>query len=111
VADIAERVYLGLARELQWKPKGRIEIIVVDKFDVANGLSMPLLFNASAIFLTPPADGELLDNGIWLDMLLTHELTHTFHLDKVRCAPNALRHIFERNPLLLLHPGLPSTYV
>ena len=100
VADIAERVYAKLSRELQWEPSDRIEIIVVDEYDIANGFSTPLPFNESAIFLTPPNDGELLDNSVWLEMLLTHELTHTFHLDKVRGAPKVLRHIFGRFPLL-----------
>lgn len=100
VADIAERVYSRMSRELQWEPGSRIEIILLDEFDIPNGYSTPLPFNESAIFLTPPNDGELLDNSVWLEMLLTHELTHTFHLDKVRGAPNVLRHIFGRNPLL-----------
>lgn len=100
VADIAERVYSRLSRELQWEPAGKIEIIVVDEFDIANGYSTPLPFNESAIFLTPPNDGELLDNSVWLELLLTHELTHTFHLDKVHSGPGVLRHIFGRFPLL-----------
>ncbi len=73
---------------------------MLDEFDIANGYSTPLPFNETALFLTPPDDGELLDNSVWLELLLTHELTHTFHLDKVRGAPNVLRHIFVRNPLL-----------
>jgi hypothetical protein len=108
VADIAERVYARLTQELQWEPRGKIEIVVLDEFDLANGYSTPLPFNKTALFLTPPDDGELLDNSIWLELLLTHELTHTIHLDKVRGAPNVLRHIFGRFPLLfpnLWQPG------
>jgi hypothetical protein len=100
VADIAERVYARLSRELQWEPAGRIEIVLIDEYDFANGSSTPLPFNLSAIFLTPPNDGELLDNSVWLEMLLTHELTHTFHLDKVRGAPAVMQYIFGRFPLL-----------
>lgn len=100
VADVAERVYARLTRDLQWEPRSKVEIVVVDEFDIANGYSTPLPFNQTAIFLTPPDDGELLDNSVWLELLLTHELTHTFHLDKVRSVPNVLRHIFGRNPLL-----------
>ncbi len=108
VADIAERVYARLTQELQWEPRGKIEIVVLDEFDIANGFSTPLPFNKSAIFLTPPNDGELLDNSVWLELLLTHELTHTIHIDKVRGAPKVIRHIFGRNPLLfpnLWQPG------
>jgi hypothetical protein len=108
IADIAERVYARLSRELQWEPSGRIEIVVVDEYDFANGFSTPLPFNETAIFLTPPDDGELLDNSVWLEMLLTHELTHTFHLDKVRGAPSVAQRIFGRNPFFfpnLWQPG------
>jgi hypothetical protein len=108
VADIAERVYARLTQQLQWEPAGRIEIVVLDEFDIANGYSTPLPFNKSALFLTPPDDGELLDNSVWLELLLIHELTHTIHLDKVRGAPKVIRHIFGRNPLLfpnLWQPG------
>ena len=108
VADIAERVYTHLSKQLQWEPDGKIEIIVLDEFDIANGFSTPLPFNETAIFLTPPNDGELLDNSIWLELLLTHELTHTIHLDKVRGAPSVLRHIFGRNPLLFPNLWQPT---
>ena len=108
ITDIAERVYLRLSKELQWEPAGKIEIVVVDEYDFANGFSTPLPFNKTAIFLTPPNEGELLDNSVWLEMLLTHELTHTFHLDKVRGAPNVLRHIFGRFPLLFPNAWQPG---
>ena len=108
IADIAERVYGRLSKELQWEPSGRIEIVVVDEYDIANGFSTPLPFNETAIFLTPPSDGELLDNSVWLEMLLTHELTHTFHLDKVRGAPSVLRHIFGRFPLFFPNEWQPT---
>ncbi|MDP2761974.1 MAG: hypothetical protein Q8O64_16535 [Sideroxyarcus sp.] len=108
IADIAERVYASLARELHWEPRSKIEIIVLDEFDIANGYSTPLPFNRTALFLSPPDEGELLDNSVWLELLITHELTHTFHLDKVRDTPGVLRNIFGRNPLLfpnLWQPG------
>src|SRR5512141_2822014 len=54
IADIAERVYARYSKELQWEPKGRIEIVVVDEFDIPNGYSTPLPFNKTAIYLTPP---------------------------------------------------------
>ncbi len=108
IADIAERVYSRLSKELQWEPSGRIEIIVVDEYDIANGFSTPLPFNESAIFLTPPDDGELLDNSVWLEMLLTHELTHTFHLDKVRGAPSVAQHIFGRDPFFFPNLWQPT---
>ena len=100
IADIAERAYSRLTQELQWIPGDKIEIVVVDEFDISNGYSTPFPFNKSAIYLTPPTEGELLDNSVWLELLLIHELTHTIHLDKVRGVPNVLRYIFGRFPIL-----------
>ena len=50
----------------------------------------------------------MLDNSVWLEMLLTHELTHTFHLDKVRGAPGVLRQIFGRFPLFFPNLWQPT---
>lgn len=104
IADIAERVYAKLTKELQWEPGSRIELAVLDEFDLANGFSTPYPFNETALFLTPPDEGELLDNSVWLEMLITHELTHTIHIDKARGAPKALRKIYGRG--LSLFPNL-----
>ena len=100
IADIAEHAYAFLTKQLQWVPGDKVEIVVLDEFDISNGNSTPIPFNKSAIYLIPPDEGELLDNSIWLEMLITHELTHTIHLDKVRGAPNVLRYIFGRSPVL-----------
>ncbi|WP_251973396.1 hypothetical protein [Sphaerotilus microaerophilus] len=95
VARAAERAYARISPALQWVPSGRIELVVYSEFDVANGFSTPLPYNLVGAFLAPP-DGELLDNSPWLDLLLTHELVHAIHLDKVRSAPGVLRMIFGR---------------
>jgi hypothetical protein len=96
VARAAERVYPRVTRALQWQPSRRTEIVVYSEFDLANGFSTPLPYNKIGIFLTPPDEGELLDNGAWLDLLLVHEFTHTVHMDKVRGAPRVLQQIFGR---------------
>ena len=104
VADIAERVHARLTQQFQWEPSDRIEIVVLDEFDFANGFSTPYPFNETALFLTPPDGGELLDNSVWLELLITHELTHTIHLDKARGVPRVMRQIFGRH--LPLFPNL-----
>jgi hypothetical protein len=108
VARAAERAYPKVTKALRWEPRGKTEILLIDQFDVANGYSTPLPFNTIGVFLAPPDDGELLDNSNWLDLLMTHEFTHTVHLDKVRSAPAVMQHIFGRDPLLfpnLFEPG------
>ena len=99
-ANIAESAYARLTKQLHWQPAGKTEILLLDAFDLSNGYSTPLPFNETALYLIPPDNGELLDNSDWLEMLITHELTHTVHLDKVHGTPDTLRQIFGRNPVL-----------
>ncbi|MGY4829627.1 hypothetical protein ACVNIS_13715 [Sphaerotilaceae bacterium SBD11-9] len=108
VAQAAERAYPRVTQSLGWEPRGRTEILLINQFDSPNGFSTPLPYNVIGVFLAPPDDGELLDNSDWLEMLLTHEFTHTVHLDKVRGVPGVLQTIFGRFPLFfpnLYAPG------
>lgn len=98
VARIAEKVYPRITSSLQWEPRGRTEVVVSSEFDLSNGHSTPLPYNAMTLYLAPPDSGELLDNSAWLELLITHEFVHIVHLDKVRGAPKALQMIFGRVP-------------
>lgn len=100
VSRAAERAYPKVTRALGWEPRARTEILLIDQSDLPNGYASPLPYNVIGVYLTPPDNGELLDNSDWLDLLLTHELTHVVHLDKVRSAPKALQKVFGRHPLL-----------
>jgi len=103
-AAIAETAWTKITPLLNWRPQARTELVLLDDYDLANGFASPLPFNHTGIFLTAPDDGELLENSDWLELVITHELSHIVHLDKVRGAPGFLQHIFGRHPLLL--PGL-----
>jgi hypothetical protein len=104
VAEVAESVYPRVTGWLGWKPESRTQIVVLDSLDLSNGLASPLPFNYVEIVLAPPDEGELLQNREWLDLVLTHELTHIAHLDKAKDDPIAFRRIFGR--MLLLFPNL-----
>jgi hypothetical protein len=97
-AQAAERAYPRITKALNWEPRGRTEIVLFNEFDLPNGYSTPLPYNVIGVFLAPADDGQLLDNSDWLDLLITHEFTHTVHLDKVRGAPSVLQSIFGRVP-------------
>ena len=108
VAGAAERILPGLSALLRWQPRSRIHIVVLDSADFANGLASPLPFNYTMVFLSPPDDGELLQNREWLDLVLTHELFHIVHLDKARGGALNLRRVFGRLAFLFpnaLQPG------
>ncbi len=108
VAQAAERAYPRVTEALQWRPRTRTEIVVYSEFDVANGFSTPLPFNLMGVFLTPPDEGELLDNSAWLDLLMVHEFTHAVHLDKVRGVPGVLQNIFGNVPWFIPNVFQPS---
>jgi hypothetical protein len=96
VARAAERAWPRVTQALAWEPKSRIDVVLFSELDIANGFTTPLPFNLIGVFLTPPDEGQLLDNSAWLDLLLVHELTHAVHLDKMRGAPRVLQAIFGR---------------
>jgi hypothetical protein len=100
VARVAERVLPRITNVLRWKPASRIQLVVLDSADFANGLASPLPFNYTMVFVSPPDEGELLQNREWLELVLTHELFHIVHLDMARGPPLVLRRIFGRVPFL-----------
>lgn len=95
-AEHAESAYVRLTKQMTWEPKGKIELVLLDASDSANGFSVALPFNKTELRLTPPDEGDLLDNRNSLEGLITHELTHTVHTDKAHGVPESLRHIFGR---------------
>jgi hypothetical protein len=99
-AAVAEKLWPRITRVLRWEPVDRTHLVILDSADFSNGFATPIPFNLSAIFLSPPDDGELLQNREWLEMVLSHELFHIVHLDKARGAPLNLRGVFGRFPLL-----------
>jgi hypothetical protein len=98
VAGAAERVLPRITALLRWRPAARIHLVVLDSADFANGLASPLPFNYTMIFLSPPDEGELLQNREWLELVLTHELFHIVHVDMARGPALGLRRVFGRVP-------------
>jgi hypothetical protein len=112
VAGVAETVYPRVTGWLNWKPETRTHVVVLDSLDPANGYSSPLPFNFIGIILSPPDEGELLQNREWLELVFTHEFTHTVHMDKASRGPLFMRRIFGRAPpYLLVFPNtLPNVW-
>jgi hypothetical protein len=92
----AERSYALLARELV-TPRGPIELALNDNVDFSNGFTSVTPINRISIYLTAPAvDVELGQYDSWLRVVITHELTHVFHLDRSRGVWRLLQHGFGR---------------
>ncbi|HZE11293.1 MAG TPA: hypothetical protein VE034_06905, partial [Burkholderiales bacterium] len=110
VAEVAESVYPRITGWLKWQPESRTQIVVLDSLDFSNGYASPFPFNFIGIILSPPDEGELLQNREWLELVLTHEFTHIVHLDQARGPAGVLRQIFGRYlvlplPFTALFPG------
>jgi hypothetical protein len=96
----AERAYAELSTELV-PPRGTIDLVVSDNVDYVNGYATPFPSNRIVVFAHPPTDASgLRDYDDWNALVVTHELTHIFHLDRSRGIWKFGQAIFGRNPLL-----------
>jgi len=95
-AATAERVYPRVTALLDWRPRRQTHLVLLDSADFANGFASPLPFNFTGIFLSPPDEGELLQNREWLELVLSHEFFHIVHLDKAAGPPLGLRDVLGR---------------
>jgi hypothetical protein len=105
----AERAWSGLAQGLVAPPRGRVDLVVSDNVDASNGYATPLPTNRVVVFAHPPVDEPLLSfYDDWMQLVISHELTHIFHLDYGRGPFRALREVLGRSPIAfpnLFTPG------
>ncbi|MDH5517708.1 MAG: hypothetical protein OEY36_07800 [Gammaproteobacteria bacterium] len=98
---IAEKLFPVLQKRFTTTPQEKISMLITDEHDSANGLATPFPFNLVVLRLSPPDSvAQLEDYDDWLSLLIEHELTHIFHLDKSAGVVSRLRKIFGRHPLL-----------
>ncbi len=107
-AAAAEHAYAQLSRELV-PPRGPIDILVSDDADYSNGFASVFPTNRIVVFATPPVENRGLRlNADWLAIVITHELTHIFHLDRSRGIWSVAQHVFGRAPYLFPNQYGPS---
>jgi hypothetical protein len=93
-AAIAERAYSVVGKNLDQTPSERVEILLTDDSDFANGSAGALPYNAIRLYATAPDDMSALgDYDDWLNELLTHEYTHIVHVDNVSGLPALLNRL------------------
>jgi hypothetical protein len=79
----AESAYVELSRLLV-KPRGKIDLVISDDVDFTNGWATPFPSNRIGIYANPPVfESSLRFTDDPTDVVLTHELSHLFHLDRV----------------------------
>src|SRR5207253_9616511 len=99
-AAVGEAEWQRLNAQLIPAPKGKIDIILSDATDITNGYATPLPSNRITIFARPPVEEltlQIYDD--WLELVVTHELTHIFHTNQAGKVGRALRTVFGRLPL------------
>ncbi len=93
----AEGIWAELTVDMDWVPKAKTQIVLVDHTDMANGYASTVPYNAIVIFVTAPQESSgLAYYDDWSTMILTHEFAHILHLDNVQGAPALLRYALGR---------------
>ncbi|HXF24079.1 MAG TPA: hypothetical protein VN602_06150, partial [Gemmatimonadaceae bacterium] len=107
-AAVAERAYANLATELV-TPRGPVDIVVSDGTDASNGSATVVPRPRVIMYARPPVDDPTLESyDDWTVLVLQHELTHIFHLDRSRGWWRAAQSVFGRNPVLFPNYYTPS---
>jgi len=107
-ANEAERAYGLLASELH-PPRGIIDLTLSDDVDASNGFTTVYPSNRFTILLVPPVtDPALQTYDSWERLVIVHELTHVFHLDRSRGLWKTLQSVFGRAPGLFPNQYQPS---
>ena len=107
-AIVAEGAWDQLARTLV-APGGPVDLLLQDNIDLSNGFAQTFPSNRITIYATPPiALAELRFHDDWLRLVITHELTHIFHLDRAGGIWRVGRRIFGRSLALFPNSYLPN---
>ena len=107
----AERAYALLATELH-PPRGIVDLTLADDMDAPNGFATTYPSNRFTVLLVPPvADPALQNYDSWRRLVIVHELTHVFHLDRSRRLWRVLQSVFGRAPGLFPNQYQPSWVV
>jgi hypothetical protein len=94
----AESAYVELSGSLT-KPRGTIDLLVSDDVDFSNGWATPYPSNRIGIYANPPVfESALRFTDDPTDLVVTHELAHIFHLDRVGGIWKILQAPFGRVP-------------
>jgi hypothetical protein len=108
IAADAELAYVQLSKEMH-PPRGMIDVVVSDDIDLSNGSATPTPTNRIIVYANPPiSESALRYTNDWAQLVITHELTHIFHLDRSRGVWALGQKVLGRAPLLFPNSYSPS---
>lgn len=103
----AETAYVQLSAHLT-PPRGKIDLLLTDDVDYSNGFASPHPTNRIVIYANPPVtESALRYTDDFLQLVVTHELVHIFHLDRVGGVWALLQKVFGRVPMLFVNGYQP----
>ena len=107
-APNAERAFDLLSRELV-PPRGKVDLVIADNVDYTEGYATPFPSNRIVIYAHPPVDQIALRNyADWSQLVVTHELTHIFHLSRAEGIWKLGRYVLGRHPALFPNAYMPA---
>ena len=110
-ASDAETAYALLSQHLH-PPRGKIDVTISDDVDFSNGYATPYPTNRIVVYANPPVfESALRFTDDPTDLVITHELTHIFHLDRVGGIWKVLQSVFGRSPYFFPNIFDPSWLV
>lgn len=106
-ARLCEEAHRLLTPLMGHVPDRRVQVVVSDFGDSANGSATALPYPRVNVFAAPPSlDGNLNDYDDWLRLLVFHEYVHILQLDNVSGLPAFFNALFGR--LFAPNQALPS---
>lgn len=107
-AAVGETAWTELSQWLT-APRGKVDLVVADNIDDANGFATTYPVPVIVVFAFPPAgDVQLGSYDSWLRLVITHELVHIFHLEQTRGWWRVARALFGRVPALFPNQYTPT---
>jgi len=95
VAAIADASHVTVSQFLGAVPGDRVQIVVEDETDSANGWALTVPYNTLHVYAVAPDNYTALgDTDDWLRSLVLHEYTHIVHLDTVGGIPRLVQTLF-----------------
>lgn len=94
IALLLEQAHEELTHILGHRPKRRVQVVITDGSESANGSATAIPVNTIRLFITAPEDlSELGDFDDWLSLLVVHEHAHILHLDNIGGLPSVINKI------------------
>lgn len=99
-AAICESEYARLKALFKFGVESTVHIVLADETDESNGSATSFPRPEIFLIVAPPDAATGIDElDDWMRYLVSHELTHVFHLDHTRGFPHFLQKVFGHIPL------------